>query len=303
MFIEEPKALVEWYPVNRALPGLLVEPAHLRSRLSARGREVGTSEQPALLVYKPERRAVLQWGDSILKTYVRGDDLAQAVDGLTLSSEILGLHAPRLLDQLPAARLTVQGMIQGDPLPSDRISRGHLGEAIARVHGSAILPARILSPRDHLRMARVTSRHVAFLLPDIATRLGHLLSTLESRLPPPRSVVPSHGDFNEDQALTTEDGIALLDFDHLCLADPAFDPATLAAYRLQGSDGDVVDAMQALEDVLLGYGRAPENLGWYLAVAAIRRLPFPFRFLATDWPHRVRQIVLSTSELVSAKSP
>ena len=36
---------------------------------------------------------------------------------------------------------------------------------------------------------------------------------------------------------------------------------------------------------------------------AIRRLPFPFRFLATDWPHRVRQIVRSTSELVGAKSP
>jgi hypothetical protein len=264
---------------------------------------VGTSEQPALLVYKPERRAVLQWGDCILKAYVRGDDLAQAIDGLAVSSDIPGLRAPRLLDQLPAARLTVQAMIRGGPLPNDRISRGHLGEAIARVHGSAILPTRLLSPQDHLKMARVTSRHIAFLLPDIATQLGHLLSTLESLLPPPRSLVPSHGDFNEDQALKTEHGIALLDFDHLCLADPAFDPATLAAYRLQGSDGDLVNAMQALEDILLGYGRAPENLGWYLAVAAIRRLPFPFRFLATDWPHRVRQIVKSTSELVSASRP
>jgi hypothetical protein len=299
VFLEEPKALVEWYPLNRALPGLLVEPSRVRDRLAARGRELGDSSEPELLIYKPERRAVLRWGDCILKVYASDEDVAQAIEGLVVTSDIQDLDAPTMIDHIPDARLTVQEVIPGHPMGDDRASRVLLGEAMARIRRSRISPTRIVFPEDHLLMARVTSRHVGFLLPDVAADLERVLGILESLTPRVRSMVPAHGDFNEDQALATTGGIALLDFDHVCLADPAFDPAALTAHRLVGSGGDMKSALQALEELLTGYGPAPEHLSWYLALATLRRSGSPFRFLASDWPDRIRRIIKCSSELAS----
>ena len=77
----------------------------------------------------------------------------------------------------------------------------------------------------------------------------------------------------------------------MCLAPPALDLATYAAYLVLGGDGDLDQANDVLEELLDGYGDDPLGLSWYLATCILRRSPRPFRYLDEHWPERVEGMV------------
>jgi Phosphotransferase enzyme family len=284
MFLEEPGVLVEWYPANLSLPGLAVNLGALAGWLRAAGWTLAGSAEPELVIYKPERRATLRWGSVYLKCYARQEDYLHAKKGLAVAAGLAGVTAPPALGQIAAARLTAQWAVVGAAPSADAVWCRELGAALARLHASQIEDLPTLSPAQHFGAARSTCTLLSRLLPQLSSGLEDLLVAMGQALPPSGTPVVSHGDFHVDQALRSPTGVVMLDFDHMCLADRALDPATLAAHFVNGRPSDVDRALIVLDDVQEGYGPLPPRLRWYLAVAILRRAIDPFRFLDPEWP-------------------
>ena len=132
---------------------------------------------------------------------------------------------------------------------------------------------------------------MAWLVPDLAEPVSALMADLRRSAPAPGQPVLSHGDLHLDQALGIGAEVRLVDFDHLCMAEPAHDPATLAAHLVNGGDDELEPATLVLDELLSGYGPRPPALGWHLAVAILRRATYPFRLLEQDWPARLGRMV------------
>jgi aminoglycoside phosphotransferase (APT) family kinase protein len=151
----------------------------------------------------------------------------------------------------------------------------------------------------HLDIAGATAIHVGQLLPDLQVPVDTLLKLLRETAPAAGPLVVAHGDLHLDQALLVDGDIALLDFDHLCLADPAHDAATVAAHLITGAPGDLDAAAVVLDAICDGLGGHPPGLAWHLAVAILRRATYPFRLVRRDWPERMRETVRVADQLAS----
>ena len=108
-------ALVQWYPLDLAMP-VLARPMPELLRLVARaGIAAGSGgAAPSTLVYRPGQRAVIRAGDVVLKAYAEDAAFRAGVAGLRIAAG-LGLGAgPRLHGALPELRLTVQSALDGN---------------------------------------------------------------------------------------------------------------------------------------------------------------------------------------------
>jgi hypothetical protein len=288
-YLEKLRVVVEWYPASRSIPGLVADLSALRDDLERKGIVLGEGEQPALVSYKPERRAVLKWGGAYLKAYVDPTDFEAAASALSTSAGIPGLLTPRPIARYDADRLTVQTELPGSS-PSAPLPRVGIGRLLATLHGSTMGDLPPFRRSDHLEGARKTLEHLRALVPERQSTLDRI----ESRIAPsgrPETLVPSHGDFHERQVTATPAGPGLVDFDHMCLAEPAYDLCTFAAHRVRGDPDDLQKTSAAIDDLSLEYGARPAEIDWYLPLAIIRRTPFPFRFLESDWPARIARML------------
>jgi hypothetical protein len=146
-------------------------------------------------------------------------------------------------------------------------------------------------PSRQLAAAEASARFVAAILPGIAGRLDALLRELEASMPSIDRLVLSHGDFSARQLLVTPNGLAVVDFDAMCLAPAAFDPATYAAHVVSGGPDDLAAASEVLETLLEGYGGRPPGLSWYLSACILRHSRYPFRYVDEQWPERVEGMI------------
>jgi ATP-binding cassette, subfamily B, bacterial len=153
-------------------------------------------------------------------------------------------------------------------------------------------------PRHQLAAAAASAELVGAIRPELRPRLHRLLRELEESTPAVDAFVPTHGDFNARQLLVTDGGLAVVDFDAMCLAPAALDLATYGAYLVLGGDDDLDGASEVLDDLLEGYGDHPLGLSWYLASCILRRSPRPFRYLDEHWPERVEGMVRSAETVV-----
>jgi len=284
-------ALIQWLPLDLSLPGLAVPPSELRNRLRAAGaRVVGSDGEPILLSYKPRRRAVLLLGRHIVKLYAQDEDYSRALTGLLVSQGIRDIGGARLSGTLPELRLIVQTRLAGSrpvgPLPA-----GSVGALLSRLHAADPGGLASRSAGAQLAAAGASARLAAVLVPELAPRLTRLLADLEHRQPSPGLRVAAHGDFHAGQLLVDGNGTAILDFDEMCAAAPALDLATFGAHLARGEADDSREVAQALDSLAEGYGGRPDDLGWYVATAILRRAPFPFRYLEEHWPERIRELV------------
>jgi hypothetical protein len=294
-------AVVQWYPLDLAMPAL-ARPAGELLRAAARaGIAVDPEAAPVeTLLYRPGQRAVLRAGDSVLKAYAADTAFRAGVDGLRVAAG-LGLDAgPRLRGALPELRLTVQTAIDGAPVPRLRARAvAPVAGAMLRVLHDAPVPGlRIASPREALAAAARAAELAAAVEPALAARARAVLARLEEHAPDPGAVVPSHGDFNISQFLDVGGALAVLDFDEACLAPPALDVAAYAANLVGGRTGDLGRADAALAALLEGYGERPADLDWHYAAALMRRAPSPFRLCKRRWPQRMASIVAAAEEVL-----
>ena len=287
-FLDEPAILVEWYPARVGLPGMAADPRHLVEPGLEAVAAAGAPDEPTLVSYKPERRAVLRWGRTYMKAYLGEADYRAAVVGLRASGPLAGMGAPALLAQVDDLRLTFQAEVDGREGASPR----ELGDVLARLHGcrpSCRLDEQLAA--DHLAGAASTAEQVGWLVPALREPVSALVADLRRTAPDPGPLVLSHGDLHLDQALGDGDTVRLVDFDHLCMADSGHDPATLAAHLVNGAEGELERAIGVLDEVLAGYGQRPPALAWHLAVEILRRATYPFRLLEVDWPARLARMV------------
>jgi Phosphotransferase enzyme family len=286
-FLPEIRALVEWYPARVSIPGLAFDPLRLGDALAAAGLSRPT-DPPVLVSYKPERRAVQRWGGTYVKAYADSAEYARAGSAAERAARLgIGCSAP-------VARIDEERLLALAELPrSDGVAGlREIGAVLARLHRAETGAGLQSSPAiAQLAMARRTAMQVAWLVPELEGLLQSVLAALERGLPDDAPLVASHGDLHLDQVVPTAAGPALVDFDHLCLASPALDPATLAAHLVRGGEGDLAFARATLEELLAGYGRTPAGLDWHLAAAILGRATYPLRELRRDWPERIAGMV------------
>jgi hypothetical protein len=295
-------ALVQWYPLDLAMP-VLARPVPELLRLVARaGVPVGRDgPAPATLVYRPGERAVIRAGDVVLKAYAGETAFRAGVSGLRIAGG-LGLGAgPRLHGALPELRLTVQSALDGTPVSR---ARAHdvapvAGAMLRVLHDARVGGLRVASAQRTLASAARAARFTAAVAPGLAHRALDLLARLEEHAPDSGELVPAHGDFNVSQLLDVDGALAVLDFDEACLAPGALDLATYAANLVGGRAGDLARADAALAALLEGYGPAPEGLNWYLAASLLRRAPSPFRLHKKRWTARTASIVAAAEAVLA----
>jgi energy-coupling factor transporter ATP-binding protein EcfA2 len=296
-------ALIQWLPLDLKLPALATRPAELRRRLLRAGL-AADPEGPdgALLRYRPRRRAVVRFDDHIVKFYAHASHFQPAAAGLLVSARLPSIQTPRMEAVLFDLQATVQSVEAGTS-PDARLAAGRMGSMLADLHAcptDALLP---FSPaREQFREAMTTATLLARVAPALGDGLDRVCSMLSWTLPDDGRTVTSHGDLHVRQFLEAQGGLTLVDFDHMCSAAPAFDVSTLAAHEVTGREGDLERSRELLELALDGYGSAPADLEWFLAVGILRRAARPLRHFAGDWRDRVARIVEDAGTLLERQS-
>jgi hypothetical protein len=293
--LPEPGALVEWYPARVSMPGLAFDPARLAGVLEAAGISP-PQEAPVLVSYKPERRAVQRWGSVYVKSYADAGEHLRAASAAERAARL-----PGIASSAPVARIDEERLLALAELPRSDVAGAprEIGALLARLHAARVGGGLEGSPAGlQLALARSTAMHVAWLLPELEGPLQSVLAALARRLPDDAAFVTSHGDLHLDQVIPTADGLALIDFDQMCLAAPARDPAALAAHLVRGGEDDLSAARTTLDELLAGYGHSPAGLDWHLAAAILGRATYPLRELRPDWPRRIARMVEDAARLV-----
>jgi ATP-binding cassette subfamily B protein len=331
-------ALIHWFPLDLELPALAEPPERLLEELAESGAHVDdVNGDVSTLAYKPRRRAVLRVGEHVLKIYAKEEEYAAAAVGLRVSSMLPGVRTGHLEGRLPNRRVTSQTLVHGSRPSQPGDVAFEAGELLRELHGSPLpngapgaaeasarrvaallpaLPGRVeaqglvqdlraddprlstADPRDQLAAAASSGELVAAIQPKLRPRLRALLRELDEGAPSVDGFVPTHGDFNARQLLVTTDGLAVVDFDGMCLAPAALDLATYAAYVVLGGEHDLDEASEVLDELTEGYGDHPLGLSWYLATCILRRSPRPFRYLDEHWPERVEGMVRAAETVV-----
>ena len=311
-------ALIQWLPLDLALPLLCVAPDVLAGHLLALGIDLGDGPiDPVRLSYSPGRRATLRLGDHVLHGYAEESAFQRALAGWRIASDGGPDRDPAAVESwgdlfrlvpgrrragdvgpapttavfegaLPDLRATVQLVLDGTSPGSARQAARPAGGLLRRIHA---LPAAGLEERtaQHtLDAARRAGEVLQAVDPAAAPQTARLLDRLTDRRPADTRLVTSHGDFHSGELIRRGGELAVLDVDEACSAAPARDLATYAAHAASHEEADPREVLEALLD---GYGARPEALDWYLSAALLRRAQRPFRVLEEDWPARVEALV------------
>jgi ATP-binding cassette, subfamily B, bacterial len=280
---DETGALVSWLPFDPRLPALAEDGRELSRRLG-----IALPDPPELIGYKPRSRAVLRAGEHVLKTYGAARSFEAALTGLTTA---LPLRTAAFAGAVPELRLTAQRSLEGERPAAAADVAERAGNMVATLQSAPPGPLPAAPPERQLEAAIRKAAVIEAVLPALRPRLEALVRRLARALPPATAPVPAHGDFHADQLLLAGDGIAVIDLDQLCLADPALDLATFAADVVRGRAGDLDSVQRVLERLLDGYGGRPAALDWHLAAAILGRAAHPFQRQFPGWPERIDAMV------------
>lgn len=275
----------------------------------AHALDVPAAELPQLVRYVPKRRALFRCGALYIKCYRRGRDAQAALNLRALeAAQPLGFAVPALVahDAECAAVVTreIAGM-QFTTRVDDAAECARAGAALARLHGSGVVPQAQWTAADELAALRKAMADVARALPDLTAPLERLLDELHAageRLDFPTDA-PIHGNLFGDQILVAPQGTGIVDWDDLARGDPLYDLGRLAAHliylRLVGAArSDHVAALCA------GYGGRPDaaRLRWQIAVALLMRAKISsLRLLPPHWPQHLAAAVRAAAELLQGQ--
>lgn len=216
------------------------------------------------------------------------------------------LHLAAAVAYLPDLSLVLQAPVSGAPLDQwvsqpERLgilgqaqlwrNLTHTAQALAALHQIDLITDRLRpATADVNKLGRRAAKVTA-----VAPRLGDRLATLADLLctqAPPLAAADlriGHGDCKPSQFLLNADQVALLDFDHCGMADPAADVGlflatlrqnalrlhTKAAYRKRGTTWTSTAAAAHFLNVYLAASDAPTDfrvrVAWYEALALLRK--------------------------------
>lgn len=283
--------LLHWLPFELDLIALAEPPAVVRNRLIEAGAPLGGTDQLEMLQYRPRRRAALRLGGYVAKLYRDEAGYTAGVAGLDASRRMGAIRTARRVAVVPEWLLTLQEWLPGEP-PARRASAARDAGALLReMHATNLEGLDPLLPKHRLKAAATSVAIVSIVAPALASRAAALLRELERSAPLVDGVVSSHGDFHGGQLLVQPEGLAVIDFDLLGSAPPAFDLATYAGHLVPKEAPDIDAAATALDELVEGYGARPPWLAWYLSISILRRARVPFRNFDHDWPEGVETML------------
>jgi hypothetical protein len=286
---DDPGILVQWTPVDLALAAMAEPPERLREILAGAGvRTRVEGELPRLVHFKPNRRAVLQYGDHFVKIYADDKAFERAVAGM-LAADALPMRSAHCEAAIPELRLTAQSFVQGAPPSGPMEAAPAAGAFLSMLHGTPNETVRVTPPTHRLESATASVSLLTAIQPRLEPRLRTLLRRLEERTPG-EPLVFSHGDFHARQMLVLDDDYGVIDFDASCRAPAALDMATYISSLVRGLEG-LPAGMAALDLLSEAYGRRPEGVPWYLTCVLLRRASIPFRVFREGWPEQVEERV------------
>ncbi|HEX5620665.1 MAG TPA: ABC transporter transmembrane domain-containing protein [Solirubrobacteraceae bacterium] len=283
--------LITWLPFDPRLPALVLDGNELADTLGVDGGEL------ELIGYKPRSRAVLRLGDHVLKAYGRERQYEAALAGLMTAAREGPLPTAAFTAAAPDLRLTAQHEVAGERPPAAADVAERAGALVATLQHAELPGLSAAPPERQLAAAARKADVIRAVLPSLAPRLDGLVARLSETQPANGHRVAAHGDFHVDQLLLTADGIAVIDFDQMCVAAPALDLATYAADVVRGRDSDLEEVHAVLQPLLAGYGDRPDDLQWHLAAAILGRAAHPFHRQVPDWRRRVELMVTAAEEV------
>jgi len=282
----------ERLPLGRALP-------ELRRHADVR-----------VLAYRPERRLVLRVDDGQAARVLKGYRRKQLETAFTRHEWAAGVlsdgplrapPSPELDESLCALRWPALSGRALDLHPSGSAMLFRLGAGLAQFQQGTPWPDA--QQHDVRSEVAVTDRMAELMgRAEMALPAGWR-SVRQGLVPGPEhagvSLVPTHRDLHDGQLLVTPDGLVLLDYDLLCLADPVLDLANLIAHlrlrELQGHAG-ATDASvdQCGRELLDGFGAEATHglrrrLRFYQA-SSFLRLALVYA-LRPPWRHLSRELV------------
>jgi len=166
-------------------------------------------------------------------------------------------------------------------------------EALSAVHHSGVTAGLERSISKELKRFKHRARNIGRVNPTLATSIVGCTQALTNRIEElekwgaEQTVV--HGDCKPSQFLTSPEGTAILDFDHVGMADPAVDVGTFLAslrqmacrqaYRTKGKDVSCFAGTKELEELFLSaYCQAEEvhpdfrqRAIWYQSAGLVRK--------------------------------
>jgi hypothetical protein len=273
--------------IGATQPAVLVQPAGADRRLRTLARLV-SRPGAALLAHRAERRAVLQIGTGPERRYARvlpPERVAGVVQAWRVAKGLLNgaLSTPDPVEVDEARGVILTPALPGTPLHA-LLGSGE-GLAHARAVGVALRALHAAAPRPELtphgprEEARVlqewidaVTRHAPPLQGPVRGTAGRVLDQLERA--PLGELGPAHRDFHDGQVLIDRGGVSVLDFDTLCLAEPALDLANMLVHlelRALQRLCEPAWAEAAGAALLEGYGaRADERLRLYADATRLR---------------------------------
>jgi tRNA A-37 threonylcarbamoyl transferase component Bud32 len=272
-----------------------------------------------VLRYRPERRYVAELRapdgtQALLKAYTRkaysrgkGNAQAFASRGLLRIGRLLGWsdhHRLLAFEWLPGRLL--MDLCTAAEVEWDTVTRA--GAALAALHAQDSAALSRWTREAEAKDLRSLAAELGFICPPLARRaeeLGQRLAKELSGAPAMRWAL--HGDFSANQALVSDEEVAIIDLDWACRGDPADDLGNfLAQTERKALRGELSpDRVERAKEALLrGYalgagGALPERIELYTAVEVFRRTRFPFRAREAEWPERTEALLERAEKILN----
>jgi hypothetical protein len=241
-------------PFARELRGLAIRgPVEVLSWKPGRRMTLAAAHGDARAIYKARRRST------------HADALAAHVDAVGWTRES-GFVAPALIEHDGERAVLVLERLDARPLSigTDDAPRFFaIGRALRRLQRCA--PTKYLAlhgPREEERVLQRMRERTLEIVGNEPKGVEEVFASFRRASTRLRAAAPvvAHRDLHDGQVMVRGDEVVLLDFDLLCLADPALDPANLAAHlelrALQGLSCATTESARACAEALFdGLGR------------------------------------------------
>ena len=255
VFLPEHRCLVEFFPTDWKLPYLArandgEEIALLLSQFgtAALGALSGSQLKPNVLQYRPHQRCVLRYtqgsveaGDSkdaVGKFYPQGPKASRAwhAHNALHAQATAGVIIPKPLRLVNDWNLVLMECISGTPL-KQVLEDGSAGPetalevtraiaaALASLHRMNYPSGEVRTFESLLQLFRERAADLHLVAPALARQVDSLLSRIEELTHRRHSDIRCciHGECKASQFLTDHGRVAIVDFDRICLGDPAVD--------------------------------------------------------------------------------
>lgn len=272
----EYRCLVELFPFDWKLPSLAraADPAQVGPVLARLTGARPGHPAVSVLRYRPHRRCLLAYGDQadegaltvIGKVYPEPSEAARVrkrLQDLQAQSADAGLRIPKplglsrplsllLMERLPGT--SMKEIVHAPDLPPITEASLQAAAALAALHSLRLEGATRGRPLStEWERLRRWIRRLHAVAPELARRFESILDRISTLAPEsqPGAPTPVHGDFKPSQLLLEGERVGIVDFDRICLGDPAVDVGNFMAQFHKEAVHEGRDHLRPLADAFL----------------------------------------------------